>query len=467
MTVIGVDVPRVDGPAKVSGLAQYTADIELPGMLHAKVLRSTYPHARLVRVDASKAARLPGVVVLTRDDVQGTNPYYGQVVRDQPIVAIDKVRFVGDVVAAVAAEARDLAEEALDLVEVEYEPLPAVLDPIEAMQPGAPLIHTLRPEMLASIRARSIERGVPILHLEPNTNVCCSYRVEQGEVEAGFAEADEIFEDTYTVPTVQHGAMEPHACTASWEASGKLVVYSSTQDPSEIRWQLAELFNLPETRVRIIVPYLGGGYGGKLYPKLEPLVSALARKARRPVQWVLTREEVFLTIVRHAVVVRLKTGVKRDGSLVARQVEAVYDTGAYADVGPETMKKGAFSSCGPYRLPHQRIDGRCVYTNKPSAGAFRGFGVPQVAWAYESQMDDIARRLGLDPLDLRLKNLVRENDTFATGERLTNVAIAECLQQAAEAIGLRSADLRLQSADWSQSALCNLKSQINSTQDSA
>ncbi|MBI4491749.1 MAG: xanthine dehydrogenase family protein molybdopterin-binding subunit [Chloroflexi bacterium] len=466
MAVVGVSVPRLDGLDKVRGATRYTADLELPGMLYARVLRSTYPHARLLRVDASRAARLPGVVVLTRDDLQGMDPCYGPVVRDQPIVALDKVRYVGDVVAAVAAEERDLAEEALDLVQVEYEPLPAVFDPLEAMRPGAPLIHERTLAMDAAILPG------PIVHLERSGNTRSSHHVEQGDVEAGFAEADEIFEDTYTLPIIQHGHLEPHAALATWEASGKLVVYSSTQSPSQVRTQLAELFRLPESQVRIIVPCLGAGYGAKLYCKLEPLAAALARKARRPVQWALTREEVFLTIVRHAAVVRLKTGVKRDGTLLARQIEVVYDTGAYADCGPRVAKNSCHSSAGPYRIPHQRLTSYCVYTNKPPAGAFRGFGVPQVCWAYESQMDDIARRLGIDPLELRLKNLLREGDQFVTGEQLTSIGGSRCLEQVAETIGLRSAenesaDLRLQSADWSQSALCNLKSQINRTQHSA
>jgi CO/xanthine dehydrogenase Mo-binding subunit len=419
----------VDGPTKVSGAAVYTADIELPGMLYARALRSTYPHARLTRVDASKAARLPGVTVLTRDDLAGTDPFYGVVVRDQPIVAIDKVRYVGDIVAAVAAEERDLAEEALDLIEVEYEPLPAVWDPVEAMQPDAPVIHEGRRQpdvVFADMRS---------IHLHPGSNVCSTYHVEQGDVEAGFREADEVFEDTYTTPMIQHGHIEPHVSTAYWEPSGKLVVYSSTQNPSVIRTQLAELFGLPETMVRIIVPFLGAGYGAKTYPKCEPLAAALARKARRPVQWVLTREEVFLTAVRHATVVRIKTGVKRDGTLVSRRVEAIYDTGAYADIGPRTAKNGGYSSGGPYRIPNQHLTSYCVYTNKPISGAFRGFGVPQVCWAYESQMDDIARRLGLDPLEIRLKNLVGEGDTFVTGEKLIAMGLDKCLQQAAQAIG--------------------------------
>ncbi len=435
MTAIGIDVPRVDGLAKVTGSAQYTADIDLPRMLYTRVLRSTLPHARILRIDASKAEKLPGVVaVLTRDDLKDMDPYYGPVVKDQPIVAIDKVRYVGDVVAAVAAEERDIAEEALDLIDVEYEPLPSAVDPVEATEPAAPVIHEARrtPDV-QFLDMRSV-------HFQVNSNVCSTYHVEQGDVAAGFAASDEVFEDVYTVPMIQHGHMEPHASTAYWEASGKLVVYSSTQNPSVIRTQLAELFGLPETQVRVIVPYVGGGYGAKTYPKLEPLVAALSRKARRPVQWVLSREEVFLTSVRHAAVVRIKTGVTRDGTLLARQVEVIYDTGAYADIGPRTAKNGGYASGGPYRIANQHLTSLCVYTNKPPSGAFRGFGVPQVCWAYESQMDDIARRLNLDPVEIRLKNLVREGDVFVTGDKLISMGLDECVKQAAGAIDWQGRD---------------------------
>ena len=431
MTVVGTDAPRVDGPAKVTGAATYTADLVVPGMLHAKVLRSSLPHARIVRVDASPAEREFGVVTLTAADLAGTDPYFGPIVRDQPIVAVDRVLFAGDVIAAVAAEERDIAEEALDLIEVEYEPLPAVTDTAAAMVSGAPILHATRPTPdVQFIDMRSV-------HFQPDSNVCSTYHVAQGDVEVGLAAADEVFDDVFNVPMIQHGHIEPHAAVAWWEPGGRLIVHSSTQNPSVIRTQLAELFRLPETSVRIIVPYVGGGYGAKTYPKLEPLVAALSRKARRPVGLVLTREEVFMTAVRHPCEVRITTGVRRDGTLLARRVRATYDTGAYADIGPRTAKNGGYSSGGPYRIEHQDLTSLCVYTNKPPSGAFRGFGVPQVCWAYESQMDDIARRLAIDPVELRRRNLVREGDLFITGDRLVSVGIGRCLDQVAEAIGWR------------------------------
>ena len=431
MSSLGQDFARVDGPAKLRGSAEFTADIEMPGMVYAKVLRSTYAHARLLRVDASKAAMLPGIVaVLTRDDLKGMNAYFGPVVKDQPVVAIDRVRYVGDIIAAVAAEEKDIAEEALELIEVDYEPLPAVFNPAEAMKPDAPILH--------GESARSENRlDRDNFRYEKGSNVLTSYHAEQGDVAAGFKEADEIFEDVYSSQKIQHAHIEPHAALAYWEPSGKLVIYTSTQNPSSIRAQLAELFNLPQSKVRVIVPYVGGGYGGKVHPRLEPLTATLARKAHRPVQWVLSREEVFLTAHCHASVVKIKTGVKRDGTIIARKVEGFYDTGAYALTGPSTTKNGGEVSGGPYRIAHQDLTTYCVYTNTPPTGPYRGFGVPQVCWAYESQMDDIARRLRIDPLELRLKNLVQEGDRFVTGDTLVSVGISDCLKRAAKAVGWR------------------------------
>ena len=429
MSSVGVNAPRVDGPAKISGWAQYTGDIELPGMVYTKVLRSPYPHARLVRVDASRAAKSPGVVaVFTRDDLKGMNAYFGPFVKDQPVVAIDRVRYVGDIIAAVAAEEKDLAEEALELIEVDYEPLAAIFDPAQAMKPGAPILHGESEKSETRLDKASF-------HFESNSNVLSVYHVEEGNIGVGFSESDEIFEDVYSSPKIQHAHIEPHAALAYWEPSGKLVLYTATQNPSAIRAQLAELFDLPQSKVRVIVPFVGGGYGGKVHPRLEPLTAALARKAHRPVQWVLTREEVFLTAHCHAAVVKIKTGVKRDGTIVARQVEGVYDTGAYALTGPSGSKSGGQVAGGPYRIKHQHLTTYCVYTNTPPTGPYRGFGTPQVCWAYESQMDDIARRLGIDPLALRLKNLVREGDVFVTGDTLVSVGLADCAKQAAEAIG--------------------------------
>ena len=316
---------------------------------------------------------LPGVVaVLTRADLSQGNSHFGPVVKDQPIVALDRVRYAGEVVAAVAAEEPDIAEEAVDLIRVEYEPLTPVVDPVAAMAPGAPILHETR------VRSES-RLDAAHYRYEDRSNVLTSYNVGRGDPEEGFAASDLVFEDTYTTPKIQHGHLEPHVVTAFWDAAGKLTVYSATQNPSSIRVQLAELFELPQSMVRVVVPYVGGGYGGKVHLRLEPLAAALARKARRPVQWKLTREEVFLTGHCHASVVRIKTGVKRDGTILARQVEAVYDTGAYALTGPSTSRNGGEVSGGPYRIPHQRLTSYCVYTNTRPPDPTGGSACPRCA----------------------------------------------------------------------------------------
>jgi CO/xanthine dehydrogenase Mo-binding subunit len=397
-------------------------------MLFAKALRSPYPHARLTRIDASKAEKLSGVIaVVTRDDLHGLNPYFGPVVDDQPVLATDRVRHVGEVVALVAAESRESAEEALALVETDYEELPAVFDVLEAAGPGAPVLHAERHETNAGVHREEF-------NFQIGGNVCSVFRVADGDIHKGFAEADEIFENTYTLPPVQHGHIEPHAATAYWEPGGKLVIHSATQNPSGVQEQLAQIFRLPENQVRVVVPLLGGGYGGKTHARIEPALALLARKARRPVQWVLSRDEVFLTGRRYGAVVRIKTGCKRDGTLVARQVEVFYEIGAYALNGPVNAKTGSYVSSGPYNIPNRSLTTYSVYTNLPPTGPFRGVGVSHVCWAHESEMDDIARRLGIDPLQLRLRHLVKEGDVFVTGERLVSVGIADCLRRAAQAI---------------------------------
>jgi CO/xanthine dehydrogenase Mo-binding subunit len=441
MALVGTDVTMAGGLAKVTGAVNYAPDLVLPRMLYAKALRSPYPHAKLLRVDANKAQKYPGVVaVITHNDLSGLNPYFGPVVDDQPVVATDRVRHVGEVVALIAAETREIAEEALDLIEVDYQELPAVFDLLDAAKPGAPVLHAQRNETNAGVHREEF-------NFELGGNVCSVFRVADGDIQKGFQEAEEIFENTYLLPPVQHGHIEPHAATAYWEPSGKLVVHSASQNPSGVQEQLAHIFNLPENKVRVIVPILGGGYGGKTHARLEPALALLARKARRPVQWVLTRDEVFLTGRRYGALVKIKTGVKRDGAIVARQVEVFYEIGAYALNGPVNAKTGCYVSSGPYNIPNRSLSTYSVYTNLPPTGPFRGVGVSHVCWAYESEMDDIARRLGIDPLELRLKHLVKEGDVFVTGEKLVSVGITDCLERAAAAIGWNGKEEQSSPAD--------------------
>jgi carbon-monoxide dehydrogenase large subunit len=267
------------------------------------------------------------------------------------------------------------------------------------------------------------------------TNVCTHFKLTRGDIEKGFAESDQIFEDTFTLPATQHSFLETHACIAAADSTGRITLWATTQNPFVVRTQLANIFKVPVSKVRVIVPYLGGGYGGKVYPKVEPITVALALKAKRPVRVVLTREEVFYTITKHAAVIRMKTGVRNDGTLVARECEIHLDTGAYAEIGPRVAKKSGYTAAGPYRIPNLKIDSYSVYTNKPPAGAFRGFGVSQSAWAVESQMDIIAAALKMDPLELRLKNGYENGDKFVTEETLRSVGLKDCLDAVADSIG--------------------------------
>jgi len=427
---VGVSVPMIDSQERVTGTIAYALNAELPGTLVGQVLRSPHPHARIVGVDASRAERLAGVVaVLTRNDLVDQDelfPYFGPVIRDQGVVAIDKVRFVGDPVAAVAAIDEDTAREALDLIEVEYQELAAVFDAEEALQPGAPILHERFPAISSGF-------ADVILHLDEGTNRCNHFKLRKGDVEEGFKQADLVLEDVFRCPPVQHVPLEPHVTLAQVE-NGRVTVWAGTQTPHVIRAQLAEIFRIPLSHVRVVVHTLGGAYGAKCYPKLEPLAAVLAWKARRPVKIVLTRAEDFLAVSKHGVTIHLKTGAKRDGTLVARQATCYFNAGAYADISPRLIKNGGYGTAGPYRIANVHIDSYAVYTNIVPAGAFRGYGISQGAWAYESQMDMLADELGMDPLELRLKNVLRDGDTFATGETVHDMHYEELLRDAARAI---------------------------------
>ncbi len=421
MTLVGSNIEMAGARAKVSGSVNYAANLELPGQLYAKALRSPYPHAKLIRIDASKAVAVPGVrAVVTRGDLAELHPHFGTGVEDQPVVVIDKVRYAGDIVAAVAADSREIAEAAVALIKAEYEELPAATDILETIKADAPIIHENHVDKSAGGNIHGVYRGT------------------SGDIEQGFKESDEVIENSYTLPPVQHGHIEPQAVTAFWEPSGKLVVHTPCQTPSPLQEQLAKVFKLPLNRVRVIVPPVGGGYGGKNHARIEPVVALLARKARRPVQWVLTREEVFLTGRRFGAVIKIKTGFKRDGRLWARKAEVFYDMGAYALSGPANSKNACVIAGGPYNIPHRDYTTYAVYTNLPPAGPYRGVGASHACWAYESEMDEIARRLRMDPLELRLKNLLQEGDKFITGEPMISVGVSECVKQAASSIGWQS-----------------------------
>lgn len=438
MEILGQSVSMLDAQERVSGFVNYVLNVERPGMLVGKILRSPFPHARILNIDSSRAERLAGVkAVLTRSDFSpGTGHIgrYGRVYRDQTVVALDKVRFVGDPIAAVAAVDADVAEEAVSLIRIEYEELPAVFDENEALDPTAPLVHDPRPEKQADFS--KIIQDIP-----GNSNICSHFKLRHGNIERGFAEADFVFADVYRSPAAQHAALEPHVTLAEY-ARGSITIWTATQMPHAIRSQMAELLNLPLARVRVIVETLGGGFGSKGSLRLEPITSFLAIKANRPVKIVLTREEEFVTVCKHPATIQIKTGVMKDGTFVARQVIARFNTGAYSDIGPVVARNGGSAMSGPYKIPHVWIDSYAIWTNVVPAGALRGFGVPQAVWAYETQADMIAEQLGLDPLQLRKRNLLHDGDPFATGEKLLDIHYDQLLDRAAEAIRWSERDVR-------------------------
>ena len=429
LQIVGQAKLRSDGEEKVTGNAIYTVDVKLPGMAHGKILRSPYAHARITRIDASKAERLPGVfAVITRKD-QTSLGMFGAAYKDQTIVAIDKARYAGDPVAAVAAVDEATAEQALELFEVDYEELPAVTNLDEALAPGAPLVH----DAAASGGEMMGQRYEPPRQFS-GTNLCYCFSYAKGDAEEGFKKADHVFEDTFSFPRVHHFSMEPHATIAAVEGD-RITLWSATQEPFTLRDHLADIFHLPLNKIRIIVPYVGGGYGGKLAVKTEPLAVALSWKAKRPVRLAHTVEESFKTVTRHPARVRIKTGVMKDGTLVARQCLIHMETGAYADAGPRVTQKAGYRCFGPYRLTHMKTDAYTVYTNTVPAGAYRGFGTLQVTWAYESQMDIIAEKLGLDPLEFRVKNLLKKGELYTPGDTPVDCDLKAGLLRVAKEIG--------------------------------
>jgi CO/xanthine dehydrogenase Mo-binding subunit len=409
---------------RVTGAVRYAQDVELEGMLEARILRSPFAHARIGRVDTS--ALPPGVVALTPGDVADLG-MYGAQIKDQTVLACDRARFAGDPVAAVAAETLREADEALALIDVDYEEQDSVFDPVEACDRDAPLVHD---------RHNVSENDAAYFGIrpQPGTNVCHRFRLRQGDVEAGFTEADVVVEETFRTAGAQHAHMEPHASVAHWE-DGRLHVWTGTQTPFNLRSDLAGIFGVAEERIRIVCPPMGGAFGAKTFVRLEAIVACLARKAGRPVRAILERNEEWLTLNRHPAVIRVRLGARADGTLLAKEVECWADTGAYADCGPGVAQKMGFAAPGPYRIPHVSVESRCVYTNLPPNGAFRGYGQMQTVWASERAMDMLAERLDADPLELRLQNLLREGDRYATGEVLHDVRFAECLEAAAAAIG--------------------------------
>jgi CO/xanthine dehydrogenase Mo-binding subunit len=397
---IGISVPRVDGVEKVTGAAKFTGDLAIAGMLEAKVLRSPLPHAVIESIDISKARLLPGIVaILTRDDLTDIDPYYGNCLRDRTVVATDKVRFVGEPVAVVAAESGLEAEQALSLIDVGYRELPCVPDIDAALAEGAPLLHEQQSGAGEFHEVAGVGESF-------GGNICHREYFVKGDPDKAFAAAEEIVEETFTFPMVYQYAMEPHSAIARVSAS-IVTLWSSSAHPFLVRSEIAHMFGLPHAKVEVNVPFVGGAYGSKSYFKIEPLAVAIARKTGgRAVRILQSVEEAMLTTRRHSARLRIKTGIKRDGTLVARSAEVVMDTGAYADNGPRVAKRAISRMIGPYKLAHCKVDVLAVYTNTVPAGSMRSIGGPQTIWALESHMDSIAARLHVDPLAYRRRQLL-------------------------------------------------------------
>ncbi|MGC1402538.1 MAG: molybdopterin cofactor-binding domain-containing protein [Thermodesulfobacteriota bacterium] len=414
--VVGQRLPMHDAAAKVKGTAQFTDDIVLPGMLYGKILRSPLPHARILHIDTSRAAKLSGVKgVVTGQDIPDRP--YGIVpkARDEHALARGKVRYIGDDVAAVCAVDQEIAEEALELIKVEYEELPAVFDPLEAIKEGAPLVHD----------------GVP-------NNISFYIKKEFGAVEKAFSESDFVFEDTFYSQAVNHAPMEPHAAVAQYDPlKGEITLYSSTQIPFFLRRNLSATLMIPESKVRVIKPKVGGGFGQKIDMFAKDFCAAwFARETGRPVKFVYEREEVFIsTRQRHPMYITVKTGMKKDGTIHAQKFKAYADGGAFNSTAPTMIALSCYFLMIPYRVNNLIYEGHHVYTNKPVGGAMRGHGIPQARFAVERQLDMIAGRIGIDPVELRLKNSIQAGEPHPAKFIINTCGFSDCLKKAAEAIG--------------------------------
>lgn len=422
--LVGHRLPRLDALDKATGSAKYTGDINLPGMLHGRLLRSPHAQARVTRLDGSKALLSPDVVaVIGPEDVPRKafnvaalsfiTPSRYQVIKDQHIFS-ERPRYAGDVVAAVAATSPEAADEALDLIEVEYQVLPAVLDPEEALRPGAPLVH----------------EGV-------ENNMVSHVKMATGDLEKGFAEADLVLEDTYTTSRQKQCQLELNVSIASFGEDGRLTLWTTCALPHLARLMIADIFDLPPDQVRVITLNIGGGFGSRLGLVAEPYAVALAERTGRPVMVEIPRDEDFYgTECRHPSIIRLKAGARKDGALTALQATALVNTGAYATHGPAVRAVIGGTMRRLYPCPNFQYDGYAVYTNTPVAGAYRGYGGPQALFALESHMDMLARGLGLDPLEFRLKNTVQPGATdLATGRPIASHSLEECIRSGARAIG--------------------------------
>lgn len=412
---VGQRATRSDGRLHGLGLTRYIDDLVFPGMLYARIKRANVASARIRSIDTRAAQAMPGVMaVLTGREIPVNS--FGATLQDQPVLADERVFHAGDGVAAVAAVTEQIATEALEKITVEYEPLPAIFDPLEALKEDAPKIHP------------------------PRSNIYATKMIRKGDIEKGFAASDRIFEGRFRTQMVEHVSLEPHAAIADWDPNGRLTVWSTLGRITLGRADLARTLKLPMSRIRVIATIVGGNFGGKNEITQEPVLALLSRKAGRPVKGVFTRGEEFTsTTTRHPFIMDYQTGVTRDGRILARKVRLVLDGGAYCSFSETTLGKACILASGPYKIENLFVEAFAVYTNKTVAGAMRGFGAPQTCFAYESHMDDIAAALGLDPLDIRLLNAFDEGSASPTGQVLQSVVVKQSLAKAAERFGWKEA----------------------------
>lgn len=429
---VGLPIPRPDSPEKVTGQVQYVADIKPKGLLHAKLLRSPHAHARILKIDTSRAKALPGVrAVVTAGDIPQLKKKAPT--RAHAVLAIDRVVFVGQPVAAVAADELAIAEEALDLIDVQYEVLAAAVDPLKSMQPGAPPVAELGTK--ADTSEALAHSGVAAMKsdtAEPAkaVNVSQQARIQKGDVAKAFAESDHVLEKTYRVPMVHQGYLEPHAVLAQWDANGLLTLWSSTQGSFNTRSEVADVLEIPENSIRVIPVECGGGFGGKIRALCEPITAVLARVTRRPVRYVMTRrEELDAGMPAPQVIIRMKTGVKRDGTLMALEAETVLESGAFSGA---VLTMGAVFIASVYKWPNFDVRGFEVLTHKPSIAAYRAPTAPQTFFAVDSHMQQIADALRLDPVEFRLRHMMQEGDPMANGQPWQSNGAKEVLRRIAE-----------------------------------
>ena len=428
-SVIGVAVGRVEGADKVSGQATYGADVHFPDTLWGKILRSPYPHARIVRIDTTKAWQVPSVkaIVTGKDEPEH---YQGKSIRDIPVLCWDKVRYIGDKVAAVAAESRDAAEEAINLIDVEYEELPAVFDVIEAMKPGAPVLHDNAPGYDGAPKEIMAAAG---------TNVVNKLTFGKGDIEKGFAEADLVLEHTFRMPIHHQGYLEPQSFLVKIEDDGKVNAWASTKGPFGTRGQFAKAAGIPASQIRVQAVHVGADFGGKSGAGELPICYFLAKQAKRPVKIVLTHtEELTAMNPDHYTVVKVKTGVKRDGRMTARYLQAIHGTGAYAGMKPGRASIGGAGSATPYKIDNSYMEALQVYTNTVPCGFWRAPGAIQAVFASESHMDLIAKELKMDPAKFRMMNLIGEGEVNSLGKTWSGVKAKETLKAALDAAGWKS-----------------------------